>query len=101
MYQYAQELVERLEKKFDRLFIKMKNFDFAYCDISNNFSAEISIFLPLPLFCRIGRSKSDRNIRQCFKRFVPFIQHEFGTTLSIVPEEVLDIHKYDVQQLGI
>ncbi|MGR5971011.1 hypothetical protein ACT7C1_35550 [Bacillus paranthracis] len=37
-----------------------------------------------------------------WKRYIQgVLYHEFGTTLSIVPEEVLDIHKYDVQQLGI
>ncbi|MED3469997.1 helix-turn-helix domain-containing protein [Bacillus thuringiensis] len=37
-----------------------------------------------------------------WKRYIQgVLYHEFGNTLSIVSEEVLDINKYDVQQLGI
>lgn len=37
-----------------------------------------------------------------WKRYIQSIlHHEFGNKLFIIPEEVLDIHKYDLQQLDI
>lgn len=158
VYQYAQDLVERLEKRFDMPLHQDEEFLFCFLQYIRQISYR-SQFIPTLTSpssewqeqIKQKHAKTFQNVHSVYTEWMrehPFLQqaneedilaitlqleatfqlsqtyrkkvllylgdsilwkryiqgvlyHEFGTTLSIVPEEVLDIHNFDVQQLGI